>query len=780
MTHVFSTNRGVREFYAKYLDKDTIVPKAITISEFESKAIFVKGRSFIDDDTRFLLLKEASNFNEFKTLQFNTDFLVFLNHSQFLFKFFEETANENISLQKLKEFDTYALYNEHLDVLETLRLRYIRLLDDRGYVDKINLNQCYNINEDYVKNLGDIHFRLDGFLNMYEIGLIEKCSALVPFYISFDLNEYNQKIQKTFEKLGYDLYIGHNYKLDLTNKKVLTCKKLQKSSAKTEVKIFNTRISQIGFVNSSIQRFIQDGLKAENIVVVLPDEEIAQTLKEFDTCKNLNFAMGFSLKNSKLYKRLEAIELYFAKTGDEEKARLKRLEVSDELLQEMRACWSIRVKNFQSVKNINKILLLDEQESENELLKEEIFRFSKFCSNLSDLSLEQTVKLFINRLIKRSTDDISGGKITVMGVLETRGCSYDGVIVMDFSDDFVPRRNQKDLFLNTKIRKNIGLPTKKDRENLQKYYYNHLFSSAKKVAICSVANESTMPSRFLDELHIKYDEDRVTKAYNSILFNKSKNYIPCVKEIKGISYKLTSSALSATKLNTLLTCKRKFYFRYIQKLQEPKNILTSSNATVGKRLHQSLENIFTKDKILVDEDEIMKSLEQDIKSNFADELEEFTLDTWIKTLDKFVKNEIKRYKNGYRIQKSEVMLEKEFEDFHISGKIDRIDTKDGKLFVIDYKSGNVDKLINQKLENTTDFQLEFYYLLASSLGDVEDVYYYDLSNAKLIKEELVSEKTEKLKQILKEFKKPITTFELCEKHANCTYCPYIKLCLRDL
>jgi len=224
MTHIFSTNRGVREFYANYSDIDTLLPKAITISEFESKAIYVKSKSFIDEDTRFLLLKEASDFNEFKILQFNNDFLVFLNHSQFLFKFFEEIANEDISIQKLKQFDTYAQYDEHLDVLEILKQRYISLLDKRGFVDKINLNQCYNLNEDYIKNLEEIHLRLDGFLNMHEVGLFMACSNIVPFYISFDLNEYNQKIQTTFKNLGFDLLLDCSYKLDLTNKKVLTCK----------------------------------------------------------------------------------------------------------------------------------------------------------------------------------------------------------------------------------------------------------------------------------------------------------------------------------------------------------------------------------------------------------------------------------------------------------------------------------------------------------------------------------------------------------------------------
>ena len=79
----------------------------------------------------------------------------------------------------------------------------------------------------------------------------------------------------------------------------------------------------------------------------------------------------------------------------------------------------------------------------------------------------------------------------------------------------------------------------------------------------------------------------------------------------------------------------------------------------------------------------------------------------------------------------------------------------------------------------TNFQLEFYYLLASDIADVNGVFYYDLKSGRLIQEVLLEEKLEKLKNILKDLKEPITSFQMCEKRASCIYCPYKKLCLRD-
>ncbi len=776
MTRVFSTNRGVREFYQGF-SINTILPKAITISDFESKAILVKNRSFIDKENRFLLMREAANFKEFEKLQLDSDFLIFLNHSQYLFKFFDELASENIEIESLREFDTYALFDEHLDVLEDLKQRYMKLLDENSFVDRVNLGKLYTLNEDYLKNLGEIHMRLDGFLSRYETTLFQKCSKLIPFYIDFELNKYNKKSINIFEKLGFELKENCRYKIDLSNGKILTCEDIKKENIEAEVKIFNTRVSQIGFVNSNIAKFIDDGLMPENIAVVLPDESLAVYLKEFDTYNNLNFAMGFSLKNSNLYKRVEAISLYQNTNENEEKCRIKRVGISQDILKHIKGNWKKKTPYAKTISLINEILELDARESEQEIFKEEIFRFSKFLSRLDFLNLEQHFKLFMKRLKERSQDDIRGGKITVMGLLETRGANFEGVIVPDFSDEFVPRRSGKDLFLNTQIRKRVDLPTKKDREDLQKYYYNQLFLGAKKVAICSVANETTMPSRFLDELGLRY-EVSPTSIYNSVLFNKRENFTPIVGEIKNTSYSLKNSDLTATKLNTLLTCRRKFYFRYIKRLIEPQNILTDSNAKIGLKLHSALERVFSQSDVASNPNQLLGHLKDELLDSKSRELEEFELRNWLQELGEFVKNEKLRYEEGYRVYKNEIELKSKFEGFNIKGKIDRIDIKDKKLYVIDYKSGNVDKLLKQKLENETNFQLEFYYLLASNIATVEEVYYYDLKSGKLMPEIMLEQKLEKLKDLLNDLKEPLRDFDMCEKHSTCVYCPYKKLCLR--
>jgi RecB family exonuclease len=780
MTKVFSTSRAVREFYANYKGKSTLLPKAITIAQFESKAIFVKDRTFIEDDKRVLLLKEALDFKKFKKLQFSSEFITFLKHSEYIFRFFDELSSEKVEISQLKEFDMYALYDEHLEALEILRENYISLLDKNGFVDRVNLIGHYEINEEYIRSLGEIELELDGFLSALELEIFEKISKIVPFYIDVQIDKFNKKIVKTFNKLNLDLKEYGFYKINLSEKTSSTCRGLKKSKIEADVALFQVRLSQIGFINSYVQKFVQDGLEPREIVVVLPDESLATFLKEFDRFGNLNFAMGFSLKNSIFYKKIEAIELYMGRKKDEEKKRLERVEVSYDLIEKIEKDWRKKGQNSTAIEIFEEIFDLKDGGKTDEAIKEQIFRFSKFLEMVEPLSMQEIFRLFLNRLKEQSSDDTRGGKVTVMGLLETRGSNFRGVVVPDFSDDFVPRRSNKDLFLNTKIRKDVGLPTREDRESLQKYYYNQLFLKAEKLAICAVSNESVMPSRFLDELGLKYDENLKDDIYNPALFSDFKSSTCRSREIEKISYRLDTQTLSATKLNTLLSCKRKFYYRYIKKLDEPRNVLESSSAEVGLKLHNVLERIFTQDMQNIDENQILTLFKKELLEEKTDELEEFELRSWLVRLKAFVQNEKRRFDEGYRVYAREISLNSTFEGFRIYGKIDRIDKKGDKLYIIDYKSGNTETLLKQKIENMTNFQLEFYYLLASQNGSVDGVYLYDLKEGVLKEEHDIHEKIDKLKSVLKELKEPIETFEMCEKQSVCLYCPYKKLCLRDV
>jgi inactivated superfamily I helicase len=70
-----------------------------------------------------------------------------------------------------------------------------------------------------------------------------------------------------------------------------------------------------------------------------------------------------------------------------------------------------------------------------------------------------------------------------MGLLETRLIDFDAIIICDFNNSFIPKISLKDKFLSTKVKYLANLPTKIDRENLQKYYYKRLIDSSKNIFI---------------------------------------------------------------------------------------------------------------------------------------------------------------------------------------------------------------------------------------------------------------------------------------------------------
>jgi len=193
MTEIFPTSRCVREFYSHFLDQDTIVPKAIGIAEFESKVLLVPNRSMADEDTRVLVMKEASEFKNFSELKIEREFLSFIKNSAYLFRFFEELALEDVLIEELELADTYAQFEEHLSILKELLSNYKTLLSQKKLYDKITLPEVYELNEEFLKSNDGFLLHLEGFLNKFELNLFVEIAKIVEFKISLHVTKYNSK-----------------------------------------------------------------------------------------------------------------------------------------------------------------------------------------------------------------------------------------------------------------------------------------------------------------------------------------------------------------------------------------------------------------------------------------------------------------------------------------------------------------------------------------------------------------------------------------------------------
>ncbi|MCJ7765567.1 MAG: PD-(D/E)XK nuclease family protein, partial [Thiovulaceae bacterium] len=545
------------------------------------------------------------------------------------------------------------------------------------------------------------------------------------------------------------------------------------------VERFSQSLLQVGFIKQKVYAFIEKGMEAEKIVVVLPDESFAQHLRRFDDEGNFNFAMGIPLAQSHFIDALEAPMHYLENQSVENTARLNR--VGAELLEGISKDYRSPVKNLDFSALMAPFIEKEHDKAVIDIVKEELYYFEKILPALGDAPLKSALHLFANRLKTKSIDDVRGGKITVMGVLETRLVEYEGVIVVDFNENTVPRKSEKDLFLNSATRKNASLPTTSEREDLQKLYYHSLFTQAREVAISYVSSSDAVPSRFLIQLGLELDSRQHDEAYAPIIMKmQSRQKVP-LQKIEG-EYDFTKRTLASTALTAFLTCRRKFYHRYIEGIKNHEIAKDMPKEhEIGSALHEALKIVYEEQDHFTDIEMLKKALSKALdQCNGSSVLDRYLHKLWMKRLDPFLENEIARF-TEVRVHSCEKQLETEVRGIKLLGVIDRIDATVDGLEVLDYKSGAYKTYTLKTLENAKDFQLEFYYLLASQLGEVNSCGFYDLSSGKIILESVLHEKLEKLYSVLDELRESrYFDFEMTEKLSDCSYCEYIHLCQRGL
>jgi len=714
---VFSTKREIREFINS--QNNSFLPKLITIGEFLDKTIVVKGRSLIDSDLKKLFLFKALKKIDVKDLGLKEDFLSFFKNSEFVLSFFNEVYLEKVKIEDIEIADTYLEYAEHLEVLKKLYEEYKSLLSQNGLYDKTTIDE-YSVNENFFNEIEKVQIHLSGYLPKFDLEIIKNIPVDVEVF--FRVTPYNKKL---VSKMFGDFKEGE-YRYDLKRSKVLEYKELKKE-INVEVEHFSSKINEANFVFASIEEFIQKGIAPEKIAVILPDECFSEYLKLMDRHNNLNFAMGESFVNSNIYITLEAVFRYIS-----EKDPVSYMKAKD------------KIDEFEKIKDLNGVLdfvLKHASMKERKLLDEEIYKISKL-KELEGYSKEEILHFLLERFKNLTFDDVRGGKVTVMGVLESRGMEYEGVIITDFNDDYVPNVSDKDYFLNSVIRKKSSLPTRADKESLQKNYYYNILLNAKHAKIAYVKNEEKEPSRFLYELGLTHGQNR-DEYYSQSVY---KTKIPKFYEYNESFEK--PDVLTPTKLKTLSECPMKYYFSYVLKIRNE-----DEREYFGSKLHTALQEVLrnvpsTKEEYF---DSIMNYLLKDagkkeyfeIKSQWEDKIREFAFRDFEELTSKVY---------------SEINLpSKKYKSFTLQARADRV--IENRIY--DYKTSSK----QDYLKDLT--QAEFYkYLMPDS-----EVYFWDIYNVKLIKVDPDIKKLEEKIDALEYFTKR------AEEKDKCKYCEYQFACL---
>jgi len=776
-TIVLPSARAIRHAQL-HTDSDTLfLPNYLTMHEFISKLAFVPEFSSLDEDTRTLLLLEAADFKNFEKLQIERNFFTFVKNSSYIFKFFEELAVEMTDVASLLDADMYGEYEEHITILTELYKRYEAICCERKLLDPIFLPKLYTFNKAFAKSHKCVRIDVAGYLTNFELKLLEEATHYCEVILEFTSSAFNTKMQEKLQDLGFEIEGAYRYELSLNEKKILS-KEPYKSAGKVSCEAFSEELLEVAFVKQKIYEFIQKGYEAQKIAVVLPNESAAVMLKLFDTKSNLNFAMGESYKESEIYKTIMATLEFLDDKTAQNSARFER--VGDGLYTLLSDKYHKPLREVEFLTLMQELRAHFTQKRELEIFDEELFRFEKVLGFMQEMKLRSVLSLFMQRLGSRSFDDVRGGKVTVMGVLETRSIPFDAVILIDFDENNVPKRSNKDMFLNTALRERAALPTMKDRENLQKHYYSMLFANAKEVAIAYVASEQNRESRFLKELGIKKEERHSELDYAKILFEKQKA-APFKEPEIIIPYTFADVKLSASRLKTFLECKRRYYYHYILHLdahEVPQDI--PAEYAIGQDVHRALDLLYSKQRSFHDYKELESQLYKQLDYVCGEsELERYLIAIQKKQLKAFCHNEIERFRDGWEVAYQEEPLTRSFKGIELVGRIDRIDRRDGVLEVLDYKTGSYKLYTAKNYEDATDFQMEFYYLLAEQLGDVKRCGFYNLKEGIIEEESFLFEKLERLEAHIDELLSlREVNFEKCEDTKNCNYCPYAVMCGR--
>ncbi|MDY3114293.1 MAG: PD-(D/E)XK nuclease family protein, partial [Helicobacter sp.] len=645
--YLFPSSRSIKSFFAKNY-ADDFLPQAKSMGEFLEFILRVDNKIKIPPFLRnFYLFKAVLKSDTKKLGAFADNFSQFLLNSGFFLKFYDELNAECIGIGDIKGHDIYAFYDEHLSVLEEVFKNYQNLLAKDSFYDHYFLEN-YKITFELLCDFSEIIVYIQGFLSCFELEVFKEVSTKIPIFFIIDCEVFNKEY---YEKL-FNIKLERGILRVALRDGIFSLDGVKDStridSNKLQVFSFNDRVAEVGAIFLQIDAWLKQGIAPEQISVVLVDEEFVSYLKLFDWARNFNYAMGLKLSQTQIFRELQEGELNFESFSE-------FVDFIENLEANTREKKAIKAKFLEG---------LDE------------FNFA--LKYLENLETKDKILIFLNSLEKAQIDDVGGGRIQVIGILETRGIELEYVLIPEFNAGNVPTLSEKDIFLNTKIREQVGLPTRKNRESLQKYYYAELFKKAKEVKIFSINNDEVSPSRFLLDESIFGD----IKIFDAPLGCESYflDGIPLNYKEEKIIAPLSNKSFSTTSLQCFLTCKRKFYYQYILGFRGAKN----RAASVGSAIHDALFMAYYQHKANNAESLYKYACEYLIAQNAR---ENFDLELAKKHLKKTFVYEQKRLEEGWIPFNFETDFTFTFDfcKFDFVGRIDRVDKKGDEMFVLDYK-----------------------------------------------------------------------------------------------
>lgn len=438
----------------------------------------------------------------------------------------------------------------------------------------------------------------------------------------------------------------------------------------------------------------------------IEDPDLVQTLREEISANNL------------IYLEQSMFE------GDLGERIFRRVESAEDMITYLRSVFTHMLDNL-SPEETGVIHALD---------REFIFQLLIFLNRLETLigarpgiTLTVLVRVFRKLLtglkIPFEGEPISG--MQVMGILETRLLDFRHVILLSMNEDVMPGTHTGQSYIPYALRIGFGMPAREDKDAIYAYYFYRLIQRAEKIDLIynsrSEGVRTGEMSRYLYQLIYRH---RIPVIRPGMEVVARESYPILVEHTPAVDEKLAKYLvgrgggryLSPSAINTYIDCSLKFYLRYIAGIGEPDEVAEEIDAAgFGTVVHEAIRILYS--EIAVRNQDLISKFDLEVLSN--SELPGRILK------DAFLKHHFRGRKRGslegrniiiYRVMSKylnkiieidkciapfslvsaedtyqrilEVKSGKKLLNIRLGGKIDRVDQVEGKVRVIDYKTGN--------------------------------------------------------------------------------------------
>lgn len=311
--------------------------------------------------------------------------------------------------------------------------------------------------------------------------------------------------------------------------------------------------------------------------------------------------------------------------------------------------------------------------------------------------------------------------LQIMGVLESRVLDFDTVIVTSMNEGKFPAGKSQNSFIPYDVKRELGLPTFKEKDAIYTYHFYHLLQRAKNIYLLynteSDGLDAGEKSRFITQLEVEkqsnhnltheiYNAVLPETAYKPMVIEKSDAVMARLKEIATIGF--SPSALTSYIRNPI-----QFYFQKILRIREVEEVEENiALNTLGTIIHETLKVLyepfigrFISEK---DIDNCYKQIDAEVLKQFKAVYKEgeikkgrnlLAFEVAKRNVSNFLKVELESIKAGDAIKI--IALEQTFErslthpglpfPVLIKGNVDRIEERNGTIRIIDYKTGKVEK-----------------------------------------------------------------------------------------